>query len=166
MFGQGEPMDYEDFGGHQTQSKKTKKQDDPIFKDLFVSYEELMAGCTKKLKITRQIMNPDGRSIRNDEKILVINIKKGWKEGTKITFKEEGDQKPGYIPADVIILIKDKKHSYFKRDKDNNLIYTAKVPLVDALCGGARINIPTIDGQQCVLAVSYTHLTLPTICSV
>jgi len=155
MFGQGEPMDFEEYG-HQNQTKRPKKQDDPIFKDLYVSYEELMTGCTKKLKITRQVLNPDGRSIRNDEKILVINIKRGWKEGTKITFKEEGDQKPGHIPADIIIVIKDKNHSHFRRDKDNNLVYTARVSLIDALCGGTIINVPTIDGQLRALNINST----------
>ena len=89
-----EDMDFEDFSTFQ-QPKKQKKQDAPIYKDLFVSYEDLMNGCTKKLKITRQVLNPDGRSVRYDEKILVVDVKKGWKEGTKIIFKQEGDQKPG-----------------------------------------------------------------------
>lgn len=140
-----EDMDFEDYTTFQ-QPKKQKKQDEPIYKDLYVSYEDLMTGCTKKLKITRQVLNPDGRSVRMDEKILVINVKKGWKEGTKITFKQEGDQKPGHIPADIVIILKDKKHKDFTRDKSNNLIYKAKISLRDALCG-AEITIPTINGQ-------------------
>ena len=144
---QEEPMDFESFGTAQGPPKRKKKQDEPILKDLFVSYEELMTGCTKKLKITRQVMNPDGRSMRSDEKILVVEIKKGWKEGTKITFKGEGDQKPGHIPADIVIVIKDKKHPSYTRDKNNNLIFIAKVSLRDALCGNALVKVPTIDGQ-------------------
>ena len=142
-----EPMDFESFGTNQASPKRQKKQDKPIYKDLYVSYEELMTGCTKKLKITRQIMNPDGRSMRSDEKILVVEIKKGWKEGTKITFRGEGDQKPGHIPADIIFVIKDKKHPKFTRDKSNNLIFKAEVSLRDALCGNVSVNIPTINGQ-------------------
>jgi len=153
MFSQEEPMDYEEFGA-MPNSKKQKKQDEAIVKDLFISYEELMTGCTKKLKITRQVMNPDGRSMRSNEKILVIEVKKGWKEGTKITFKGEGDQKPGHIPADVVIVIKDKAHSHFKRDKNNNLVHTTKITLRDALCGDVRINVPTISGQLRTLNVN------------
>lgn len=29
------------------------------------------------------------------EKILTIDIQKGWKAGTKITFEKEGDERPG-----------------------------------------------------------------------
>ncbi|CAN0423351.1 unnamed protein product, partial [Hapterophycus canaliculatus] len=28
-----------------------------------------------------------------------ITIKPGWKDGTKITYKEEGDEQPGMLPA-------------------------------------------------------------------
>jgi len=152
MYSQGEPMDYENVFN---KPKKQKIQDEPIFKDLYVSYEELLTGCTKKLKITRQLLNPDGRSTRHDEKILKVDVKKGWKEGTKITFKGEGDQKPGHIPADIVIVIKDKTHGYFKRDKSNNLIYNAKIPLRDALCG-TQVTVPTIDGQLKTLNVNST----------
>jgi len=155
MFSQEEPMDYENFGGGHS-AKRQKKQDEPIFKNLFVSYEDLMTGCTKKLKITRQVMNPDGRSMRSDEKILVVEIKKGWKEGTKITFKGEGDQKPGHIPADIVIVIKDKKHPYFKRDKNNNLVYKVPISLRDTLCGDCHITIPTLDGQHKTLNIRNT----------
>ena len=144
---QEEPMDFQSFGTTQNPPKRQKKQDEPIIKELYVSYEELMTGCTKKLKITRQVMNPDGKSTRSDEKILVVYIKKGWKEGTKITFRGEGDQKPGHIPADVVITIKDKKHPNFTRDKNNNLMFKAKVSLKDALCGNTCIYVPTINGQ-------------------
>ena len=144
---QEEPMDFESFGTNQGPPKRQKKQDEPIYKDLYVSYEELMTGCTKKLKITRQVMNPDGRSMRSDEKILVVDIKKGWKEGTKITFRGEGDQKPGHIPADIVIVIKDKKHPNFIRDKSNNLVFKAEVSLRDALCGNTCVKVPTINGQ-------------------
>lgn len=49
-------------------------------------------------------------------KILTINVKPGWKAGTKITFKEEGDQNPNSIPADIIFIVKDKMHPTFERD--------------------------------------------------
>jgi len=46
-------------------------------------------------------MNEDGHTSSVRDKILSIRVKKGWKEGTKITFKEEGDQGPNTIPADI-----------------------------------------------------------------
>lgn len=147
--GMGEPMEFDDYNGmsnFQQQRKHQKVQDEPIHKELCLTLEEIMNGCTKKMKITRQVVNPDQKSVRLEEKILSINVKKGWKEGTKITFKQEGDQKPGCIPADIIFTIKDKEHRYYKRDKNNNLIFKKRIKLRDALCGETII-VPTITGS-------------------
>jgi len=127
--------------------KKAKLQDPPIEKEISVSLENLLTGCTKRVKITRKLLNPDGVSQRQEEKILTINVKKGWKQGTKITFGNEGDQFPGRIPADIVFIIKDKKHEKFTRDNNNNILYTAKISLRDALCGGV-LNVPTLNGRQ------------------
>ncbi|KAF6729789.1 DnaJ-like protein subfamily B member 5 [Oryzias melastigma] len=78
-----------------------KHQDPPVVHELKVSLEEIFHGCTKRMKITRRRLNPDGRSMRTEDKILNIVIKKGWKEGTKITFPKEGDETPENIPADI-----------------------------------------------------------------
>jgi hypothetical protein len=37
----------------------------------------------------------------NVEKILTIQVQKGWKEGTKVIFAKEGDQGPNKIPGKV-----------------------------------------------------------------
>lgn len=46
-------------------------------------------------------MNEDGHTSSVRDKILSIRVKRGWKQGTRITFKEEGDQGPNTIPADI-----------------------------------------------------------------
>jgi DnaJ-class molecular chaperone len=80
---------------------------------------------------------------------LHINVKPGWKSGTKITFPKEGDQIPGKVPADIVFIIKDKPHSYFKRD-GSDVKYTAKVSLKEALCG-TTVKVPTLSGEQVAL---------------
>ena len=45
----------------QTVSKK-KSQDPPIFHDLLVSLEDIANGTTKKMKISRKVLGPDGLS--------------------------------------------------------------------------------------------------------
>lgn len=67
--------------------------------DLQCSLEDLYAGTTKKMKITRQALNTDGKTTYPESKILTIDIKPGWKAGTKITFPKEGDQGPSIIPG-------------------------------------------------------------------
>ncbi|XP_069795424.1 dnaJ homolog subfamily B member 4 isoform X2 [Narcine bancroftii] len=105
-----------------------RKQDPPIIHELRVSLEEIYNGSTKRMRISRKRLNPDGRSIRMEDKILTIEIKKGWKEGTKITFPKEGDEMPNTIPADVVFVLKDKPHPHFKRD-GSNIVYNARVSL-------------------------------------
>lgn len=46
-----------------------------------------------------QVLNDDGRTTSMREKILTITVKRGWKEGTRITFPKEGDQGPNKIPG-------------------------------------------------------------------
>ncbi|XP_026578950.1 dnaJ homolog subfamily B member 13 [Pseudonaja textilis] len=120
------------FGG--LRGRGVKKQDPPIERDLYLSLEDLFFGCTKKIKISRRVMNEDGHASTIKDKILTIDVQPGWKPGTKITFKEEGDQGPNIIPADIIFIVKEKLHPRFKREGDN-LIYVASIPLGKALIG-------------------------------
>ncbi|XP_051893828.1 dnaJ homolog subfamily B member 5 [Pristis pectinata] len=124
---------------------RRKVQDPPVIHELRVSLEEIYHGCTKRMKITRRRLNPDGRTTRMEDKILNVVIKRGWKEGTKITFPREGDETATNIPADIVFILKDKPHLHFKRD-GSNVVYVAKITLREALCG-CTVNIPTIDGR-------------------
>lgn len=114
-------------GHHRAQSKK---KDPPVVHELKLSLEEVFSGCTKKMKISRKRLNPDGRTVRSEDKILMVDIKRGWKEGTKITFPREGDETPTNIPADVVFVVKDKPHPVFKRN-GSDIIYPAKISLRD-----------------------------------
>uniref|UniRef100_A0A0R3RYY0 DnaJ homolog subfamily B member 13 n=1 Tax=Elaeophora elaphi TaxID=1147741 RepID=A0A0R3RYY0_9BILA len=127
-------------GGH----ARRQRQDPVVQHELLVSLEDIYKGCTKKMKITRKVLAPDGQSTRIEDKVLTINIKPGWKSGTKITFPKEGDQHPGRVPADIVFVIKDKHHPKFKRE-GADIRYTHKLALRDALCGTV-VHIPTLDG--------------------
>ena len=105
-----------------------KRQDPTITRDLPVSLEDVLHGTTKKMKITRRVASDDGRSMRSEEKILSIDVRPGWKAGTRITFPREGDQIPGSVPADIVFVIRDKPHPQFVRD-GSNIKYRAKISL-------------------------------------
>ena len=162
-FQQPENMDFEPFGGssggmfgHSTAPSHGRGSKDPaVEQDINLSLEELYNGCTKKLKINRRVVNPDGTSFPQD-KILTITVKPGWKEGTRITFPEEGDQTPGRIPADIIFTVKQKPHPHFKRE-GNDLICAIPITLRDALCAHSQVNrhgipymiqVPLLNGTQ------------------
>jgi DnaJ-class molecular chaperone len=74
-----------------------------------------------------------------------IPIKKGWKNGTKITFEREGDELPGVIPADIVFILNTKPHPRFEREGDD-LVYAATVTLEQALTG-VEVSVQTLDGR-------------------
>ncbi|XP_046875916.1 dnaJ homolog subfamily B member 13 [Hypomesus transpacificus] len=131
------------FGGLRGRGVKT--QDFPIERDLHLALEDLFFGCTKKIKISRRVMNDDGHTSSIKDKILTIIVKPGWDEGTKITFPEEGDQGPNSIPADIVFVVRQKNHPRFVR-AHNALVYTAQISLEMALTGFS-IDVETLDGR-------------------
>lgn len=86
------------------------------------------------------------------EEILTIEIRPGWKKGTKITFPEKGNEQRGVIPADLVFIIDEKPHSLFKRD-GNDLIVTQKISLVEALMG-YTVQLTTLDGRNLTIPVN------------
>lgn len=109
--------------------------------------DQLYTGCTKKLKITRKVFDPSTQQVREEQKILEVNVRPGWKDGTKITFEGQGDVLPNRPPQDIVFVIKEKPHEKFKRDGDN-LVYRAKLSLKDALVGNGTLTIKSLDGRS------------------
>ncbi|NXB79847.1 DNJB1 protein, partial [Donacobius atricapilla] len=105
-----------------------------------------VGGFGSKMKISHKRLAPDGKTVRNEDKILTIEVKRGWKEGTKITFPKEGDQTPNNTPADVVFVLKDKPHEVFRRD-GSDIVYPARISLREALCG-CTVTVPTLDGRS------------------
>ncbi|KAF7660326.1 hypothetical protein LDENG_00284810 [Lucifuga dentata] len=129
-----------------------RQQGEPVVHDLLVTLEEVLHGCTKHVKITRSRLNPDGHSMRSEDKVLNVVVKKGWKAGTKITFPREGDETSNNTPADITFNLKDEEHPQYKRD-GSNIVYTAKITLKEALCG-CTFNVPTLDNRMMPLPCS------------
>lgn len=125
--GPGGAFRSQSFNIHNANRNKDKLQDPPIEHDLYVTLEDITKGCTKKMKISRKVLQPDG-STRKEDKVLTINVKPGWKAGTKITFQREGDQSRNKVPADIVFIIRDKPHPHFKRE-GSDIRYTAKISL-------------------------------------
>ena len=85
-----------------------------------------------------------------------INVKAGWKEGTKITFEKEGDEQQGVIPADIVFTICQKPHDRFIREGDD-LVHKCSVSLADAL-SGVRKSVLSIDGHK-QIPIEAPHVT-------
>jgi len=123
---------------------KTQKKAAPVQQKFYCTLEELYTGCVKKMKITKDLVDASGNTIQV-EKIITINVQKGWKSGTKITFEKEGDETPGVIPADIIFVLEEKPHPLYKREKDD-LVHTVDISLQQALTGFV-LQVTTLDGR-------------------
>ncbi|KMT19692.1 hypothetical protein BVRB_1g007490 [Beta vulgaris subsp. vulgaris] len=120
-------------------------------KELECSLEELYHGCVKHINVSRDVYTITGKIIQEEE-ILTVNIKPGWKTGTKITFQGTvNDDHPGEFPGDVIFIITEKHHPLFQRI-DDDLELEIEIPLVDALTG-CNLTIPLLGKDKMSMTI-------------
>ncbi|KVH99625.1 Chaperone DnaJ, C-terminal, partial [Cynara cardunculus var. scolymus] len=146
-----------------------------MVKRLECTLEDLCFGCIKNVKIKRDVLTSEGycprnhgtasghlnrvihasftlcRQIIQEDEVLTIKVKPGWKKGTKITFEGMGNETPGTCAADITFVVDEKRHPVFKR-KGDDLEVAVELPLVDALTG-CTLTIPFLDGQQSCLLI-------------
>ncbi|XP_042066696.1 dnaJ homolog subfamily B member 4-like isoform X2 [Salvia splendens] len=106
-------------GGHGMSRKAVA-----IERKLPCGLEDLYKGTTKKMKISRDVIDSSGRPSSMEE-ILAIEIKPGWKKGTKITFPEKGNEQR----------------------------VTQKTSLVEALTGHTA-QVTTLDGRNLTIPIN------------
>lgn len=145
------------FGGghghsHGYSHRQAPPKPEPVSRTLPVSLEDLYTGVTKKLKVTSKT-----RTGGTSEKIITIDVKPGWKAGTKITYANEGDELPNGQPQGLEFVIAEKPHPVFKR-VDNDLKMTMQLTLAEALCGFQK-DVTTLDNRT--LKVSQQQVTKP-----
>jgi DnaJ family protein B protein 4 len=124
----------------------------PVHHPIRLTLEELYTGVTKKLKVTRRLL--DGGTT---EKILTIQVKPGWKVGTKIKFSGEGDELPGGKAQDIEFTIEEAPHARFRRSGDD-LVIALEISLSESLCGFSR-TVQMLDGRN--LRVSTAAISPP-----
>ena len=105
--------------------------------DLDVTLEELYNG--KKKKINVKINKSIEGNIVNEKIKLIVDIKKGMKNGDTIIFEGKSDQLDGYIPGDIIIKLVQKPHLVFER-KDNDLYFKKTIQLYEVYDNSFYIN--------------------------
>ena len=166
MFGMGGGMPFGGGGfgsggfggmnGHGHPHQRRPKKDAAHQMTLPCTLEELYTGRTRRMKISRKRIDATGGQ-REESETLTIDIKPGWKKGTKITFQEKGDEHPGRIAADIVFVLDEKTHPTFSRD-NNDLVYVHRIPLRDALTGTV-IELQTLDGR--VLRIPVNEIISP-----
>lgn len=130
---------------------------------LMLTLEELYKGTTKKLKIGRTTAGG-----RTEEKVVTIDIKPGWKKGTKIRFAGAGNETSPGVAQDLVFIVDERPHSRFTRNGDDlRLIQPLK--LVDALdppkpgSPNSRRKITTLDGRTIEVPIPSAGLGKTTI---
>ena len=98
------------------QQKNTEFKVNIVTHEVFCTLEELYFGCKKRLKITKKNFN------NVNSTILEIDVRKGWKDGTKLTFENEGDTGDNFS-TDIQVIIRESPHNEFIREKDNLVCY-------------------------------------------
>ncbi|CAH9144078.1 unnamed protein product [Cuscuta epithymum] len=145
-----------EFSGAGTVPGAATRKAPAVENNLLCSLEDLYKGVKKKMKISKTILDVSGLP-RTVEEILTIEIKPGWKKGTKITFPEKGNQEPGVIPADLVFVVDEKPHPLFVRD-GNDLVVKQEISLLEALIG-KTLELTTLDGRN--LMIPLTEVVKP-----
>jgi DnaJ-class molecular chaperone len=118
----------------------------PYTVNVSCTLEQLFTGTVKKLKITRNVFG------RDEETVIDLEIRPGWKDGTKITYPGDGDQQSGQPPQDLVFIIRELQHPIFVREKDD-LIVNKTITLAQALTGFV-IQQQGIDGHPLQLPIN------------
>lgn len=171
FFGTSNP--FANFGFNDSQPFASKLNKPPPQKPESIKYDlectlaELHNGCIKRFNITRKrpsgMLTASGAAeLLNEQKTLTITVKSGWKEGTKITFPNEGDECPGKLTPDVVFIIKeikdkDSELQHYSRN-GSDLIYTYKISLSDALTD-CSLRIPTLDKR--IISIACPEVVSP-----
>ena len=136
-----------------------------VERNLPITLEQLYKGTKKKMNIKRKTFDESTGKRKMEEKMLEIDVKPGYKAGTKIKFKGWGDQEDGatqdlhFVVTEVssprhctgrmvmsLTNLQQKDHPTFKREGDD-LRAIVEIDLKEALTGWRR-TVPTIDGKQ------------------
>lgn len=116
----------------------------PEIKKVPCTLAELYNGCVKSFSVTRKRFNLS-KELVDEVKVLTINIRPGWKQGTKVTFPKEGNESLDATTPDIVFVIEEviQVETGYSRE-GNNLIYLYQITLADAL-SDCSLQVPTLD---------------------
>lgn len=95
--------------------------------------------------VDRKPSNADDRGLVIKEEIIPINIPAGVADGMQLSLSGKGNEIPGGVPGDLLILIEETEDEFLIRD-GNNVVFDLYVSFIDVALG-ASLEVPTIDGK-------------------
>ncbi|KAF8315475.1 uncharacterized protein EI90DRAFT_2946499 [Cantharellus anzutake] len=116
---------------------------------LHVSLDTLYTGAKLRYRVTRYLLTG-----QTQESYVDIEVKPGWRKGTKIRFAGLGNERaPPQPPQDVIFIVDEIPHPRFRRE-GSNLYTTVDISLLDALSETRHV-IQGLDGKDIIVDVDF-----------
>ncbi|KAG8900145.1 hypothetical protein FRC00_014274 [Tulasnella sp. 408] len=106
-----------------------------------MTLEELFKGGTYTFRITNRLIF-GGPKIQE----VQIDVKPGWKTGTRIIFPNAGNERIPGVFQKMIFVVEQAPHERFTRRDDGGLVYNTDIDLVDALQENGRMEARKVIG--------------------
>ena len=116
---------------------------------LELTLEELFHGTSLRFRITSRLLSRDTK-----QSLVEVDIPPGTLDGTKIRCPGVGHQNKEGTFEDVILVVRERPHDRFQRDKDD-LFLDVFVPYADQLVDSGDITVEDIDGTQLTVHIPY-----------
>lgn len=100
----------------------------------------------------------DDYEIVETSEIIEVKINKGVSDNTGISFPDMGNSSPGFLPGDLIVLIRCKNSEDGFVREGNNITFTKEIDLSEALCGVDFV-ISTLDDKS--VRVNHQEIIIP-----
>ena len=101
-----------------------------VERPLPVTLEELFKGTHKRMKIKRKTFDNGTNKRKVEDKILDMDIRPGYKAGTKIKFKGVGDQEEGGTQDLHFIITEVGSSSEIVQAHANTTVYLERTPVI------------------------------------
>ncbi len=95
--------------------------------------------------VDKKPQGADAQGLIVKEEIIPINIPGGVGDGMQLSLSGKGNEIPGGIPGDLLIVIEEIEDEVLVRD-GNNVVYDLYISFIDAALG-TTLEVPTIDGK-------------------
>ena len=96
---------------------------------------EFYNGANKLATFKREKLRHDAKSTEIVEEQLKMQVRPGFSETTVIEVKEQGNESLGHKRGSLFIKFRQLPDANYKRIKQNDLVFTHRISLVDSLRG-------------------------------
>lgn len=116
-------------------------------------------GNGESINPTDRCKKCSGKKLICEKKLIEVHIEPGMEDGDHLRFQGCSDEAPNAETGDLIIILKQKKHSTFLR-KHDDLLAMKKITLTEALLG-TKFVINHLDGRKVIVEAQQGQIIKP-----